>query len=612
MPDIIRLLPDSVANQIAAGEVIQRPASALKELLENAIDAGATSIKVIIKDAGKTLLQVIDNGCGMSENDARLCFERHATSKISKAEDLFSIRTMGFRGEALPSIAAIAQVEMKTKRVEDETGINIIIEGSDLKKQENCACADGTSIAVKNLFYNVPARRNFLKSNVAETKHIIDEFQRVALAHAEIAFSLFHDGNEVFSLKEGNMRQRIANVFGSNYNERLVPIEEETTILILSGFVGKPEYAKKTRGEQYFFVNSRFVKDGYLHHAVVNAFEEMLPKDCLPSYFIHIEIDPAKIDVNIHPTKTEIKFEDERSVYAIMKAAVKRSLGKFSITPTLDFEQETAFNIPLSKINQTPRPPVISVDKNYNPFEQEKRGDSASKPQRSLHKNEWKKLYEGLEDSAIAQRVPEHQRLNFSIPLIDVLEDLNEYCFSQLHFKYLLVQKHDELLIIDQQSAHERVLYEKYKTALNAKPLPSQQDLFPQAIEFTTEDFILLKEMEPEVRVMGFDIREFGKNTFVVHGIPTGVEAGNLKRILEDIIEQFKHNVSSFRNDKTESIAKALSKSLSIKSGTNLTPKEIKQLVLDLFRCSNPEFTAYGKQIILRFTISEIEKKFNG
>lgn len=610
MPDIIHLLPDAVANQIAAGEVVQRPASALKELLENAIDAGASTIKVIIKDAGKTLLQVIDNGCGMSSTDARMCFERHATSKIKKAEDLFAIRTMGFRGEAMASIAAIAQVELRTKRMEDETGISIVIEGAELISSESCACADGSSVSVKNLFFNVPARRNFLKSNAAETKHIIDEFHRVALARPEISFSLFHDGNEVFNLKESNPRQRIANVFGTNYNERLVPINEETTILNISGFVGKPEFAKRTRGEQYFFVNKRFVKDAYLNHAVSSAFEEMLPKDCFPSYFIHIDIDPSKIDVNIHPTKTEIKYEDERSVYAIMKASVKQALGKFSIMPTLDFEQEPTFNVPLSKLNETPKLPSITVNKNYNPFkttETSQRNFHSKK----IHRDNWSELYKGLEEINIsAPQTETHHKINFSVSHTELMDELDENCFSQLHSKYLVVRKQDELLIIDQRAAHERVLFEKYMSAFNSKPLASQQDMFPQPVEFTAEDLVLLNEMEPEIRRMGFDIREFGKNTFVIHGIPAGMEAGNEKRVLEDLIEQFKHNVTSFRNDKTTNVAKALSKSLAIKPGTNLSSKEIKQLALDLFKCENPNFNSYGKPVFFTMTIADIEKRF--
>jgi len=610
MTDIIHLLPDAVANQIAAGEVVQRPASALKELLENAIDAGSTNIKVIIKDAGKTLLQVIDNGCGMSGTDARMCFERHATSKIKKAEDLFAIRTMGFRGEAMASIAAIAQVELRTKRMEDETGISIIIEGAELKSSESCVTPDGTSVSVKNLFFNVPARRNFLKSNAAETKHILDEFQRVALARPEISFSLFHDGNEVFNLKASNARQRIANVFGASYNERLVPLNEETTILNISGYAGKPEFAKKTRGEQYFFVNKRFVKDAYLNHAVMGAFDEMLPKDCFPSYFIHIDIDPSKIDVNIHPTKTEIKFEDERSIYAIMKAAVKQALGKFSIMPTLDFDQEQTFNIPLSKLGEIPKTPSITVDKTYNPFKKTETSSHGFHTKK-IHREDWSELYKGLDELNIQEKpVETHHKINFTVSAAELIADLDENCFSQLQSKYLVVQKHDELLIIDQRAAHERVLYEKYMTAFNSKPLASQQDMFPQPIEFTPEDFLYLSEMEPEVRKMGFDIREFGKNTFVIHGIPSGMEAGNEKRVLEDLIEQFRHNVTLFRNDKTTQVAKALSKSLAIKPGTYLASKEIKQLALDLFTCENPNFTAYGKPVFFTMTTSEIEKRF--
>ncbi|MEO7872341.1 MAG: DNA mismatch repair endonuclease MutL [Bacteroidia bacterium] len=611
MSDIIHLLPDAVANQIAAGEVVQRPASALKELLENAIDAGATSIKVIIKDAGKTLLQVIDNGCGMSAADARMCFERHATSKIKKAEDLFAIRTMGFRGEAMASIAAIAQVELRTKRREDETGISIIIEGAGLKNSASCACPDGTSVSVKNLFYNVPARRNFLKSNAAETRHIIDEFQRVALSRPEISFSLFHDGNEVFNLKEGNARQRITNAFGSAYNERLVPVNEETTIINVSGFVVKPEFAKKKRGEQYFFVNKRFVKDAYLNHAVIAAFEEMIPADCFPSWFLHIEIDPSKIDVNIHPTKTEIKYEDERSVYAIMKAAVKQALGKFSIMPALDFEQEPAFNLPLSMLDQFPKPPGITVDKTYNPFKTES-SPRNFQPKKIQHAD-WSELYKGLDELKITGTpaiVPHKMNFVFSIP--EMIGELNENCFSQLHLKYLAIISPVEIFIIDQHAAHERVLYEKYIHAFHSKPLASQQDLFPQPVEFTAADFVLLIEMEPEVRMMGFDIREFGKNTFVIHGVPSGMDAGNIKRVLEDLIEQFKHNVTEFRNDKTTGIAKALSKSLAIKPGKMLVPKEIKQLTTDLFKCENPNLTASGKRIFFTITSADIEKRLIG
>ena len=369
MPDIIQLLPDAVANQIAAGEVIQRPASAVKELLENAIDAGSDTISLVIKDAGKALIQVNDNGFGMSETDARLSFERHATSKIKSADDLFNINTKGFRGEALASIAAIAQVELKTKIVGTDLGTQIIIEGSEVKEQEVCNCSKGTSFSIKNLFYNVPARRNFLKSNPVEIKHIIEEFQRVAMVHADIAFSMYNNGNEVFNLKKGSFRQRIVGIFGEKYNQKLVPVTENTDIVSIEGFVSKPEFAKKTRGEQYFFVNDRFIKNPYLNHAVNNAFDQLLSKDQFPSYFLKLTIDPSKIDINIHPTKTEIKFEDERAIYAIIRTAVKQALGKFNIAPTLDFEQESSFNVPLMKSSDSVKAPSIKVNKDYNPFE---------------------------------------------------------------------------------------------------------------------------------------------------------------------------------------------------------------------------------------------------
>ena len=379
MSDIIRVLPDSIANQIAAGEVVQRPASAVKELIENAIDAGADKVQLIVKDAGKSLLQVIDNGCGMSVTDARMCFERHATSKIRKAEDLFAIRTMGFRGEAMASIAAIAQVELKTRRHEDELGTCICIEGSEVVSQEHVSSPAGTSISVKNLFYNTPARRNFLKGNPVEMRHIIDEFQRVALAHPEIFFTLHHDGNEVFHLPKGSLKQRIVHLFGNTYNQKLVPVEEETTIIDLKGYIGKPEFAKKTRGEQFFFVNNRFIKDPYLNHAVLTAYEELLPSDSYPLYALFIEIDPSKIDINVHPTKTEIKYQDEKALYAIIRSAVKRSLGKYNITPTLDFNQETGFSHMITqKAPEDIVPPQISFNPNFNPF------DDGSKKTREL------------------------------------------------------------------------------------------------------------------------------------------------------------------------------------------------------------------------------------
>lgn len=455
MPDIIQLLPDAVANQIAAGEVVQRPASAVKELLENAIDAGADQIRLIVKNAGKSLIQVTDNGCGMSITDARHCFERHATSKIRKAEDLFEIRTMGFRGEAMASIAAIAQVELKTKRIEDELGTVIEIEGSEIINQYPENIAAGTNISVKNLFYNIPARRNFLKSNPVEMRHIIEEFQRVALAHPQIFFSLHSDGNELFHLPKESLKQRIVHLFGNSYNQRLVPVEEDTTILRVTGFIGKPEYAKKTRGEQYFFVNNRFVKDPYLHHAVMNAYEEILPSDAFPLYVLFIDIDPSKIDINVHPTKTEIKYEDEKSIYAILRSAVKRSLGRYNITPTLDFDQETSFN---QMITQKPldeiQAPTINFNPDFNPFETGEKSarSSAGKfggyddvfTRKAATPQNWDKLYEVTTQPSPTQiplELPTEER---RVPQREVSDEENGHTklFFQLHQRYIVSQIH--------------------------------------------------------------------------------------------------------------------------------------------------------------------------
>lgn len=610
MLDIIQLLPDSIANQIAAGEVIQRPASAIKELLENSVDAGSTNIKVIIKEAGKSLMQVIDNGCGMSERDARLCFERHATSKIKTADDLFCIRTKGFRGEALASIAAIAQVEMKTRRTEDEIGTQIIIEGAKFMDQQSCATPAGTSFAVKNLFFNVPARRNFLKSNPAETRHILEEFQRVALAHSSIAFSLHHDGNEIFNLSSGNLRQRIMGVFGNNYNERLVPVEEETTIIKLNGYIVKPEFAKKTRGEQYFFVNNRFIRDAYLNHAVNAAFEELLPKDCFAGYFLFIEIDPSRIDINIHPTKTEIKFDDERSIYQIIRATVKRSLGKFSIAPSLDFEQEPAFNISLQKMKEIPNEPVIKINPLYNPFEvskeQKKNIPSFESPAKKNAGN-WEKLYEGLKNNpveSIQQKIKTEEN-----GLSEFSYEINH--IQQLQSRFIIAHYNSGFYIIDQQAAHERILFEKNIEALNSQSASSQQDLFPQSFEFSPPDALILHELLPDLLSMGLDIAEFGKNTFVVNGIPTYLDRTTIKPLLEKLVEQYKHYASEFKSDRKEKLALSMARQACLKAGTALSEKEIKQLIRDLFQTSNPFYSYSGKPIVVNIGLDEIEKRFN-
>lgn len=616
MSDIIQLLPDAVANQIAAGEVVQRPASAVKELIENAIDAGADKIKLIVKDSGKSLIQVIDNGCGMSVTDARRCFERHATSKIRRAEDLFAIRSMGFRGEALASIAAIAHVELKTRRVEDELGTLIEIAGSEVEKQEPAALPTGTSVCVKNLFYNVPARRNFLKSNPVEMRHIVDEFQRVALAHPHIFFTLHSDGNELFHLPDEPLKQRIVHVFGSSYNQRLVPVEEETTIIRLKGFIGKPEYAKKTRGEQFFFVNNRFVKDAYLNHAVVKAYEDILPPESFPFYVLFIDIDPAKIDINVHPTKTEIKYEDERAIYAIIRSAVKRSLGRYNITPTLDFNQETGFG---QLISQKPLdeivPPSISFNPNFNPFDNESASGGgstgtavrpASAGERGIPHN-WDTLYQ------ITQQAKGTQ-LGITDDAPERAADSPPHAVKQpfqLHGRYILSQIHSGFILIDQQAAHERILFEQFRQQLESRQGASQQSLFPQTVTLNSADYELMKDLLPDVHALGFQIREFGKNTFVVEGVPADITpAISERQVLEQLLEDYKNNQAELRLSKRDKLAKSLARHAAIRPGTVLATEDMAQLIDQLFACETPNLSLSGKPIILTFTLQELSERF--
>ena len=621
MPDIIKLLPDSVANQIAAGEVVQRPASAVKELLENAIDSGADKIQLIIKDAGKLLIQVIDNGCGMSATDARMCFERHATSKISKAEDLFAIRTMGFRGEAMASIAAIAQVELRTKKYEDELGSMIEIEGSTIIKQEPCSTAAGTSICVKNLFYNIPARRNFLKSNPVETRHILDEFQRVSLAHPEIHFTMHHDGQEVYHLPQTQLKQRILHLLGNHYNERLVPVDEETTIIQVKGYIGKPNSAKRTRGDQFFFVNGRFIKDAYLNHAVKIAFEQLLPYDYFPLYYLFIEIDPAKIDINVHPTKTEIKYQDEKAIYAIIRSAVKRSLGRYNITPTLDFNQETAFqgmitDKPFDEIT----PPSIHFNPEFNPFKAETKSSKEIPFLRNVNvgemqsgiPNNWETLYQIA--SANEQRQSSfdlaHEK---NIVLTDEkIETLSSRQVFQLHQRYIITQIKSGLMLVDQQAAHERVLYERFLIQLDQNKGLSQQSLFPQTVTLNTTDFALANELLPDLHALGFQIRDFGKNTLVIEGVPADLPENNdLAAMLEELIEGFKNNHTILKLNKRENLARTLAKNSAIKAGNHLETEEMNDLIDQLFACSLPNVSIYGKQIIVKLSLEELTEKFN-
>jgi DNA mismatch repair protein MutL len=605
MADIIQLLPDSIANQIAAGEVIQRPASVVKELVENSIDAGATSIKLILKDAGKTLIQVVDDGCGMSETDARMSFERHATSKIRQAADLFSIRTMGFRGEALASIAAIAQVEMRTRRHSDEHGTRLVVEGSEIKVQEPCSTSAGTSISVKNLFYNVPARRNFLKSNPVEYRHVLDEFQRIAIANPDIFFSLHHDGREEYHLPGSNLRQRLVGVFGGNANKKLVPLNEETDILTLYGFVGKPEFAKKTRGEQYFFVNKRYIKSSYLNHAVVMAYEEMLPKETYPLYAVFIDIDPARIDVNVHPTKQEIKFEDERLVYNYLKVAIRHALGRHSITPTLDFDQEPSIT------RASAMKPNLFPEHNPRP--------SAPASSSSSNLMNWQKLYQGLEQPR--EEAPTEPEGPITIESAWTgQQEIDDGAGSfqkqqrepyQLHTSYIVSPIKSGFLLIDQQAAHERILYEKFLMALEEDIIHTQQELFPRNIELSPADASLLKQILPEIHQLGFDIQEFGQTSFVIHGLPADFPPGQDEQaIIESLLEQFKQNVE-LKLHLRDNLARVMSRSAAIKRGQPLTVPEMQSLIDQLFACAAPYQSPSGRQCFLTYTLEEIEKKLS-
>ncbi|MEZ5014108.1 MAG: DNA mismatch repair endonuclease MutL [Chitinophagales bacterium] len=592
MGDIIHLLPDSIANQIAAGEVIQRPASAVKELLENAVDAGATDIRLFIKDAGKTLIQVIDNGCGMSTTDARLCFERHATSKIRSADDLFHIRTKGFRGEALASIAAIAQVEMKTRQHDAELGTRIQIEGFTFKGQEQVQCPAGTNLSIKNLFYNVPARRNFLKSNTVELKHIIEEFERVALAHANIFFSMQHNGIELFHLKPANLRQRIIHLFGNNYNEKLVPVEENTSVTNIRGFIGKPDSAKKTRGEQFFFVNNRFIKSNYLHHAIMSVYADLLPENSFPLYTLFIDIDPTRIDVNVHPTKQEIKFEDERIIYTFIQAGVRHALAQYSITPTLDFEQDPTFaNLPsyFRKQETEEKPAFKTIESRMNEMPETGRGEFPGK-----------QVFEREEPEALTETDAEQKSTGAEFT----------HAVFQLHNRYIVTQIKSGYILVDQQAAHERILYELYLDRMQNKQHFSQQQLFPKTIELPAGDAALLQELLDDVNKLGFDIQPFGQNSFVIHGIPAEFEHMHEVEVIEHLIEQYKTTGTDLQLNKHQVIARSLARSNAVQAGQELDQASMRRLIDSLFACSTPYVSPYGTPTFITFTLDALEKQF--
>lgn len=607
MPDIIRLLPDSLANQIAAGEVVQRPASAIKELLENAIDAEATEIRVIIKEAGKTLMQIIDNGKGMSETDARMSLERHATSKILSSEDLFKIKTLGFRGEALASIAAVAQVEIKTRLHEAELGTLINVEASEIKIQEPTACEPGTSICVKNLFYNVPARRNFLKSNGVEMKHIVEEFQRVALANPQVSMELFQNDLETYNLPEGKLSQRIVSLFGKNYREQLAACQEETEELKVHGYIGKPTFAKKTRGEQFFFVNNRFIKSNYLNHAVMNAFEGLIPDGSFPFYVLFIEMDPQHVDINVHPTKTEIKFDNERVVYAVVRSAVRQALAKHNFTPTLDFDADINLSQKLSIGRETIK------DKNYAQFK-----TTATEQERSNLEN-WSKLFEenaGRADISQVGREADDEPMTLTFGS-DMNAPLQEQSFQekslifQLHNRYVITQVKSGMMLVDQQAAHERVLFEKFFQNLEDRKGASQQTLFPQTVSLNPSDFSLVMDMQEEIQALGFLVEPFGKTDVLVKGIPADLASGNEKEIFEGLIEQFKKNKSELSIPRRENLARSLARRTAMKPGKRLGEEEMSGLIDQLFACSNPNYAPNGQCTFFILELSQIENYFN-
>jgi len=609
MPDIIQLLPDNIANQIAAGEVIQRPASVVKELLENAVDAGSSKIQLIIKDAGKGLVQVIDNGLGMSTTDARMSFERHATSKIKSADDLFDLHTKGFRGEALASIAAIAQVELITKTDKTDLGTKICIAGATVEKQENCQANNGTNFSVKNLFYNVPARRNFLKSNPVETRHIIDEFTRVALAHPEIAFNLSNNGLDMYHLTSGSLKQRLVGLLGKKFDQKIAPIEEATDFLQIKGFIGKPEFSKKTRGEQYFFVNNRFIKSPYLNHAVNTAYSQLIPKEVYPFYCIFINIDPSRIDVNIHPTKQEIKFDDEKVVYAFINAGVRHSLGRFSNMPTIDFDKQAAFNShPVGKQSDAL---VAKYDGGSFINKGIQTDWSKSPKQHNGEVKNWEDLYEITRQTPQNSTVTVQSKVNQQQagPELELF-DVQSFDPIQIHQKYILTQIKSGLILIDQHAAHVRILFEKYIHSMAGKAMQTQQSLFPKKIVLNLSDTQILNDILKDVQAFGFDIQPFGENTFVIHGLPVDLLKVDEVQVIEQLLEQYKMNQNKLNIDKRTSLAQCLAQQSAVQIGQALDKREMKNLIDELFACEVPYLNPNGALTFITIGLAELEQQF--
>jgi len=616
MADIIRLLPDHVANQIAAGEVVQRPSSVVKELMENAIDAGATDIQLIIKDGGKTLIQVVDNGKGMSGTDARLSFERHATSKIQKAEDLFNLHTKGFRGEALASIAAIAHVEMLTKTEDDDIGTKIKIEGSKIVSQEVVVAPKGTSMLVKNLFFNIPARRNFLKSDQVEYRHITDEFHRISLAHPEVAFSFYNNGSDVFQLPANEFRKRIVHIFGRKTDEKLVPVEEETQVVKISGYILKPEFAKKSRGEQFFFANNRFIKSPYLHHAILGAFEGVIRPGTHPGYFLNLEVDPGTIDINIHPTKTEVKFDDEHTLYAMLKSTVKHSLGQFNVVPALDFEQDQNLDTPYSYKNKQVGIPQVVVDASFNPFEttvKTSKGNNSTGNYKKPKVEGWENLYAGLEtkvESNVSHLEFESEVVNSSI-FDDEKESIEPTTTTfQLRKKFIITTIKSGMVVINQSRAHQRVLYENFLKNITIKEAVSQQLLFPLTLSFSPGEMNILKEIKDNLCTVGFVFGDLDDEGVEIKGVPVLVVESEVQMIMEQLMSDFQQEVPGDSFSQSDMLAKTLAKTLSVKTGESLDEFSQVKLVNDLFACKETTLSPFNKKVYVTITENDIERKF--
>jgi len=613
MSDVIKLLPDAVANQIAAGEVIQRPASVIKELVENSIDAGATKIKVIIKSAGLNLIQVIDDGGGMSATDARLSFERHATSKIQKAEDLFQIRTMGFRGEALASIAAVAQVELKTRQETDELGTHIVISGSEVESQEFVNCDMGCNFMVKNLFFNIPARRRFLKSENTEFRHILSQFQRIVLCYPDIAFSLSHNGNDIYQLPSSNHHKRIVHVFGKSIEQDLIPLNTTTTIIGLSGFIGKPQHAKRSNQNQFFFVNQRFMRHHYFHKALTAAYENIMSSDMEPSYFIYMDIDPEKIDINVHPSKTEIKFEDATAIYQIIRAATKEALGKFNIVPSIDFDQAGSIDIPVLTKNTVFNSPQIGINPNYNPFDDDQSFPSYKQNKTEQEKDNlenWGNLFNGIDfnQQQNVSSFDQSEQLSFN-------GNQQQSQFSGgnvflLKGKYIVTPVKSGLMMINKRRAHERILYEQFMQAIDHKQSVSQVSLFPTTLNLNHDDTALLAEIIDDLHIIGFDVREFGNNTYVINATPAMFENIDPGTLIAHFLEIFRSTEGDIKENAREKIALSLAQAAAIDYSTSINEIEMKVLIDNLFMCETPNYSPSGKSIIQIISMDEIDKKF--